>query len=137
MIQNLKNGKQVLVTGSPIFDKNGNINMVVVNDRDISQLNQLRAKLDRSRALRQEDLQKLSYFTHSNNQFPNVIIRSAPMHRVFSTAMKVAQVDSNILIRGESGCRQRTFCKTDPSSIQKKKRSVYPGGLWCHSRITY
>ena len=31
IVQQLKNGRQVLVTGTPVFDKNGRIDIVVVN----------------------------------------------------------------------------------------------------------
>ena len=54
MIQQLRNGKQVLVTGNPVFDENGKISLVVVNDRDISELNRLRSELERSKALSRE-----------------------------------------------------------------------------------
>ena len=51
IIQNLENGKQILVTGNPVFDDHGEISLVVVNERDITNLNKLRNDLEESKAL--------------------------------------------------------------------------------------
>ncbi|MBW1803560.1 MAG: PAS domain S-box protein, partial [Deltaproteobacteria bacterium] len=109
IIQHLKNGKQVLVTGNPVFDENGDINLVVVNDRDITELNKLRAELDKSRTLSREYRAEISSLLSENALTGDIIIRSAPMRRVFNRAMKVARVDSIVLIEGESGVGQGLF----------------------------
>jgi PAS domain S-box-containing protein len=103
MIQQLKNGKQVLVTGSPVFDQDGQISLVVVNDRDITELNKLRAELEESRALSRQYRRELSHIYGKKDLFADVVVRSESMHRVFDTALKVAGVDSTVLIQGESG----------------------------------
>ncbi len=103
MIQQLKNGKQVLVTGSPVFDEDGHISLVVVNDRDITELNKLRAELEESRALSRQYRRELSHINGKRDLFVDVVVRSESMHRVFETALKVAEVDSTVLIQGESG----------------------------------
>ena len=47
LIQNVKaTGKQLLVTGTPAMDENGEISFVVVNERDITDLNSLKANLE-------------------------------------------------------------------------------------------
>jgi len=103
MIQQLKNGKQILVTGSPVFDKDAQISMVVVNDRDITELNKLRTELEESRALSREYRRELSGIHIEKEFLSDVVVRSELMQRVFKTALKVAEVDSTVLIQGESG----------------------------------
>ncbi|MBW2106460.1 MAG: PAS domain S-box protein [Deltaproteobacteria bacterium] len=51
IIQKLRNGKQILVTGNPFFDDQGEVSLVVVNERDITELDSLRNELEESRAL--------------------------------------------------------------------------------------
>jgi len=41
-----KTGKNVLVTSTPVFDDNDNIILVVTNVRDLTELNQLKQKVD-------------------------------------------------------------------------------------------
>jgi hypothetical protein len=42
IIKKLRNGKQILVTGNPFFDDQGEISRVVVNERDITELVEVR-----------------------------------------------------------------------------------------------
>ena len=50
LMQSIKGNKQVLVTGTPIFDEDGKIALVVTNVRDMTDLNDLRLKLRRANA---------------------------------------------------------------------------------------
>ncbi|MRR18291.1 MAG: PAS domain S-box protein, partial [Deltaproteobacteria bacterium] len=51
IMQQIKGEKEVIVTGTPIFDESGEISMVVTNVRDITELNHLRAQLEETRRL--------------------------------------------------------------------------------------
>jgi len=103
LIQRLKDGRHILVTGNPVMDQRGNIRLVVVNARDISELNRLHAELEESRALKEKYHAELIHLHRSQKISAKIVIRSALMQRVFDTAMRIARVDSSVLITGESG----------------------------------
>jgi PAS domain S-box-containing protein len=103
LIQRLKDGRHILVTGNPVMDQRGNIRLVVVNARDISELNRLHAELEESRALKEKYHSELNHLHRSQKTSSKIVIRSASMQRVFDTAMRIARVDSSVLITGESG----------------------------------
>lgn len=103
LIQRLKDGRHILVTGNPVMDQRGNIRLVVVNARDISELNRLHAELEESRALKEKYHSELKHLHRSQKISSKIVIRSASMQRVFDTAMRIARVDSSVLITGESG----------------------------------
>jgi PAS domain S-box-containing protein len=103
MIQSLKNGRQILVTGNPVRDDKGEIYLVVVNERDITNLNRLRNELDESKALAQRYRSELSLKSEQVALLDGAVFRSEVMARVIDRAMRVAQVDSTVLIQGESG----------------------------------
>ncbi|UCD82399.1 MAG: sigma 54-interacting transcriptional regulator [Desulfobacterales bacterium] len=103
LIQRLKDGRHILVTGNPVMDQRGNIRLVVVNARDISELNRLHAELEESRALKEKYHSELNYLHRSQKINSKMVIRSTSMQRVFDTAMRIARVDSSVLITGESG----------------------------------
>lgn len=109
IVQQLKNGRQVLVTGTPVFDKNGQIDIVVVNGRDITELNSLKSELEESRALSDGYRLELSNLYKIKDSFSDMVIRSESMRRIFNTALKVAQVASTVLIQGESGVGKGLF----------------------------
>ena len=111
IIQNLKNGKRILVTGNPVFDDNGEIELVVGNERDITNLNKLRNELEESRALASRYRSELSLKQAGQALLDETVIQSENMTRVFSRAMKVAQVDSTVLIQGETGVGKGFFAK--------------------------
>jgi PAS domain S-box-containing protein len=96
-----KTGKMALVTSTPILDDNQEIIMVVTNVRDLTELNQLKLKVDdletRSKAYHVEILQLLR---ESSTKY---VFNSPPMRDLMSTILHVALVESTVLIQGESG----------------------------------
>ena len=103
LIQTLQDGRQVLVTGNPVLDSAGNIRLVVVNARDISELNRLHAELEESRALNFQYSSELNYIQQFKQFDSEIVVRSAAMQRIFEKAMRIARVESSVLITGESG----------------------------------
>lgn len=108
-IQRLKNGRQLLVTGNPVFDEHGNLDRVVVNERDMTNLIHLRNELEESRALASRYRSELNQMANQQELLSTAVIQSEVMRRAFGRAMKVAEVDSTVLIRGASGVGKGYF----------------------------
>lgn len=102
-MQTQKDGKRILVTGNPVYDEAGKIRLVVVNARDLSALNRLQAELEASQDLNRQYRRQVSELHHRHRLESELIIRSAAMERIFDTALRVSQVDTTVLIDGESG----------------------------------
>ncbi len=92
--------KEVMVTSTPILDKKGNIQYVVANLRDMTELNCLKYECDKARQL---SSQYYSELKKEKNQKGKAIAESLEMRRVLEFAFRVSQVDSTVLIEGESG----------------------------------
>jgi PAS domain S-box-containing protein len=120
IIQKLKNGKQILVTGNPFFDDQGEISLVVVNERDITELNRLRNELEETRALARRYRSELSQIMSKKDLLSQTVIRNEAMQQVFDRAMKVAQVDSTVLIQGESGVGKGFFARLIHRASKRK-----------------
>ena len=120
IIQKLRNGKQILVTGNPFFDDQGEISLVVVNERDITELDSLRNELEESRALAQRYRSELSQAHGKKNLLSQTVIRNEAMHQVFDRAMKVAQVDSTVMIQGEAGVGKGFFARLIHRASKRK-----------------
>ncbi len=120
LIQQIKNGKQILITGSPIFNDQGKISMVVANERDITELNRLRYELEESQSLTFKYLSEINQLHNQNSLLPEINVRSKTMHKVFHTALKVAQVDSTVLIQGETGVGKGFFAKLIHRASKRK-----------------
>jgi len=100
--QKTKNGKNLIVTGNPIFDEHGGIVRVVVNSRDVSELLNLRKQLADTEQLAESYRRQLLKLNREKVG-DRLIARSAQMKRVLEMVDKVAQVDSTVLIMGEPG----------------------------------
>lgn len=93
--------KKILTTATPIFDEEGNIVRVLVNARDIDELQRLTKD-----AL---DAEKLKSYLEKGidmstpGPLPRIVAVSPVMERVLRLCLKLASVDSTVLLLGESG----------------------------------
>lgn len=104
-----KTNKTIVVTGNPIFDDEGNIIRVVTNVRDVTELNQLQKKIKRMEQLQSRYEIELQQFRESVEDRKKFVIKSRKMLAVYELALKLAGVDSTILIQGESGVGKEVF----------------------------
>ena len=96
VLQHLKNGKQVIATGVPVYDDDGKIRMVITTSQDIEAVNELVETLNAQEKeidLLKRQLQKSSDFD----------VKDPASIKVKSAMEMVASLDMPILISGESG----------------------------------
>lgn len=103
IMQSIKGEKTVMVTGNPIFDSSGNIARVVTNVRDLTELNQLKNALEESRQLARKYQDQLQQQESLMQAEQDMVVKSPPMRLVIQKALKIAMVDSTVLLTGESG----------------------------------
>jgi PAS domain S-box-containing protein len=107
-----KTGKYLLSTGTPVFDDAGNIILVVVNERDMTELNSLRKRIEQGEQLTEkyrDELADLSLLELTRNE---IIAESSKMRHLLQMALKLSRIDaSNILILGESGTGKGLLAK--------------------------
>ncbi len=103
MMQNIKGNTQVMVTGTPIFDDNGDIALIVTNVRDLTLLNELRNELQESRRLSSRYYKSLLEQEQFHYALEDMVVKSEAMRQVVRKAVKVADVETSVLLCGESG----------------------------------
>lgn len=103
IMQEVMGDKQIMVTGTPIFDEQGDIVLVVTNVRDITELIELRAELEESRQLSSRYHQSIIEHEGIEHALREMVVKSQPMMNVVKTAIKVASANNSVLIQGESG----------------------------------
>ncbi|WP_276661438.1 sigma-54-dependent Fis family transcriptional regulator [Syntrophomonas wolfei] len=121
IIQETRSGKTTLATGSPVFDKNGNIFRVVCNVRDITELNMLKQKLEKVQGLSQHyesQLKTLRIYSGTDK----IISKSSEMRKLLETVVRLAEVDSTILINGESGTGKELIAETIHNHSARAKK---------------
>ncbi|MBP2644041.1 MAG: norR 9 [Firmicutes bacterium] len=106
-----RNNKHILVTGNPIFTKQGDIFRVVTNVRDVTELNHLQKELSQTVAKTLKYQTELSHLRSLQLKSADIIFRSRTMAPVVELAVKVAHVGSTVLITGESGTGKELIAK--------------------------
>ena len=113
VVQYIKKTKKILLaTGTPVFNEDGSIFLVVVNERDMTQLNAIRDQLEQSRMVTEKFKNELAELTVLELKNQEIITESDSMRDVLRIALKLAHVEaSNILILGESGTGKGLLAK--------------------------
>jgi len=107
-----KTGKYILSTGTPAFDENGNVVLVVVNERDMTRLNKLLEQLNQTRLVSNKYKDKLTELSMLELKKQEIVAESQEMRQVLRICLKLAQMEaSNILIQGESGTGKGLIAK--------------------------
>jgi len=104
--------KYLLATATPVFDEKGDLFLIVVTERDMTQLNDLKSKLQQSQLQTEKiksEFAELSVLELKKQEF---IAESKEMRAVLTTSLKLANLEaSNILITGESGTGKGLLAK--------------------------
>ena len=107
-----RSGYTLLVTGTPVFDENEDIAYVVVNERDISLIEDMRRELAQVRQASEKMREELTGLALMELKENNIVAQSSSMKLTVNLALKLARMDaSNILIQGESGTGKGLLAK--------------------------
>ncbi len=109
--QKFNTGKNALVTGTPFYDTNGKIQMVVTNVRDITELEKLREKYNESKT---ENIKYKSLIEELKKQIAGndfIVAEDEEMLNMLLLAKRVAQVDTTVIIYGETGAGKEVLAK--------------------------
>ncbi len=95
--------KEVLVTGTPVFDEAGEIKLVVTNTRDFPALKSLERQLLTMREANRLADEELAYLRHQQTGSKTIVFQGEGMQKTMELIQTVAGSDVSILITGESG----------------------------------
>ncbi len=121
IIQSVR-GKEVLVTGNPIFDETNEITFVITNIRDITDLNRLKMELRKEKALSNQYLNEIDKLKKKKDielLLKKIVAQSKEIISVLSLALKIANVDSTVILLGESGVGKEVFANIIHSSSNR------------------
>jgi len=124
VIQEIKRTKKILLaTGTPSFDDKGNIFLVVVNERDMTQLNAIQKQLEQSRMVTEKYKDKLAELSLLELKDQEIVAEDKKMRQVLHLALKLAHLSaSDILILGESGTGKGLLAKFIHKNSNRSKK---------------
>ncbi|MFZ5649260.1 MAG: sigma 54-interacting transcriptional regulator [Bacillota bacterium] len=119
-------GKEVLVTGNPVFDAEGKVRRVVTNVRDVTELHRLKEELKESKLLATRYQTELSQLMLEKLKKKNKIIAASPsMMKLFNLAVRTAHTDATVLILGESGVGKEVLARVIHSASNRAETGSF------------
>ncbi|MFF2288171.1 sigma-54 interaction domain-containing protein [Peribacillus butanolivorans] len=114
-------GKETLITGSPVFNEEGEIEQVVTNIRDLSDLNELMHELTKVNELNNQYKQEIEKLRKITSQ-DGVVFVSDKMKMIYEIAERISDIDATVLILGETGVGKDVLARNIYNrSIRSKK----------------
>jgi PAS domain S-box-containing protein len=117
-------GRHILTTGNPVFDENGDIVMVVCNDRDLGHLEKLRDEIMSKTAISTRFQDQLIDHHVAEIVKDDIVYRSASMQRLIEKAIMASKVSSNVLITGPSGSGKEKIAELIHQSSARSSRPL-------------
>jgi PAS domain S-box-containing protein/TyrR family helix-turn-helix protein len=104
-----RRGRKLVLTGTPVRDEAGRLIRVVVNERDVTDIDTLQRGLEEQEAIKDRFRGELLEQQIEKVESRRVIAKSPAMQKALRQAIKVAGADSTVLILGESGVGKGLF----------------------------
>lgn len=117
-----QDGRDIIVTGKPVFDEAGNIKRIVINARDITEIFQLREELLNAKNRELQHYQ--SILSTTNVESEKLVAVSEESKKVFSLAKRVGPFDTTVLILGESGSGKEEVARQIHSSSMRRDHAL-------------
>lgn len=124
ILQTFINGKCFLVTGKPIFDEDGELQYVVAITRDMTNLKLLEQEVQKLEVQNENFKNKLQELHNKEVRKSSLIAVSPAMVQVVKRVMRVAEVDSTVLIGGESGVGKEEITKLIHAYSRRSNKQI-------------
>ncbi|MCF8032675.1 MAG: sigma 54-interacting transcriptional regulator [Desulfarculaceae bacterium] len=94
----LNSGNEIFVTCNPVLDRHHQVERVVINVRDITELKNLEDQIKKLSVMQRE-----SDGLQRHEALGDIVAESSSMKRLLELVLRVSQVHSTVLLSGESG----------------------------------
>ena len=118
--QTSNTGRKLVATVVPVFDDNGDLEMVVENLRDITRLEEIKNDLKETQNALFRYKQEIQKLRHEELH-QDFVVQSEAMKTILKLAKQIAQVDSSVLITGETGTGKNLLAKYIHRVSHRKK----------------
>ncbi|SFL65825.1 PAS domain S-box-containing protein [Desulfomicrobium norvegicum] len=121
-VQQLQNGKKLVLSGFPVFDDSGALRLVVTFVRDITMITRLNDQMEEQRHLIEQFHEQMAYITQERSKTLTPIFESEAMQGVVNMLQTVAPTDASVLLLGETGVGKDVFARLTHAHSSRKDK---------------
>ncbi|MEG9295437.1 sigma 54-interacting transcriptional regulator [Mangrovibacillus sp. Mu-81] len=109
LMQTIHNGRNIIVSGTPIFNEKKEILYVINSVRDITELLKLKLRIEEFQELK--NLRQSTNATFLSDSTQSSFYHSEKMKKTFEIIDRVAKTDAKVLLQGETGVGKTMVAK--------------------------
>lgn len=121
-VQQLKNGKKLVLSGFPVFNEVGDICLVITFARDITMLSQLNEQVAEQQELISKFHDQLAYIVGEQSRVLEPVYTSSEMTTVVELLHRFAATDATVLLLGETGVGKDVFARLTHAQSPRKNK---------------
>lgn len=110
LMQEFKTGKKAMITSTPVLDEAGEVDMVVTNVRDLTEIYRLKEKVEEQEQ-EEEKLRRNLEHVQQKLEIENMIAQDKNTLQAVLLSGKVAPLDATVMLLGETGVGKEVFAK--------------------------
>ena len=119
LMQEFKTGKKAMITSTPVFDEAGEVDMVVTNVRDLTEIYRLKEKVEEQEQ-EEEKLRRNLEHVQQKLEIENMIAQDKNTLQAVLLSGKVAPLDATVMLLGETGVGKEVFAKHIYQNSERK-----------------
>ncbi|MCO5386035.1 MAG: sigma 54-interacting transcriptional regulator [Desulfosporosinus sp.] len=104
-------GRRIVTTAEPVFSENGDLELIIMNVRDIYQINEVKHDIAQTLELVDKYKEEVELLRRKEFINHNLVARDKAMLDLLELVQRIAPVESNVLILGESGTGKGVIAK--------------------------
>ncbi len=126
LVQLNYSGKETLLTGNPVFNEQGEVESVVTNVRDLSDLNGLQIALRKANELNKSYQKEIERLRKSKSFIDGkTVVKNEQMRIIYDIAKRIADVSATVLILGETGVGKDVLAKYIYNESERSRSGKY------------
>ena len=124
LLQENRFGRKLISTATPVFDDAGELIRVVVSERDITETDRLQRQLEEQQMLGDQFRHQVLELQQEQLESQPIIAKSPCMVKTLKQALKLSEVDSTVLLLGESGVGKGLIADLIHQNSQRAERPI-------------
>src|SRR5699024_9491314 len=123
VMQTTINGRVVMATGIPIYDKEKNIIRVISFSHDLTEIQELKEDYEHLQTKMKRFETEIEELREKETKVDGIVVKSEAIKRILELVNRMSKSDANVVLLGESGVGKSMFARAIHNGSERNKES--------------